>query len=166
MSRFTAADVRRIEQRRAGSSLGGRKRATRAAAQKSASPAIPALETPPSAFSLVLPWPPTGNTATRHTKTGRHYLTQGHLAFRRAVVGACLEKRVRQVVGPYAIELWCTPPDRRKRDFDNIYKTLADALQKAGAIEDDANMRQLTARMLPPVAPGSVSLWVWALGAG
>lgn len=35
------------------------------------------------------------------------------------------------------------PPDRRKRDIDNVLKALLDALQHAGCYEDDSQLDDL-----------------------
>lgn len=40
-------------------------------------------------------------------------------------------------MGDLMVEIIVYPPDRRKRDIDNIKKALFDALQYAGLYEDD-----------------------------
>ena len=37
------------------------------------------------------------------------------------------------------------PPDRRKRDIDNIIKPILDALQHAGLFDDDFQIQKITA---------------------
>ena len=47
--------------------------------------------------------------------------------------------------GPVKVKVEYFPPDRRKRDLDNQFKCLFDALVKAGCIEDDAMIIELHA---------------------
>ena len=44
---------------------------------------------------------------------------------------------------PYAVTFKVYPPDRRKRDLDNVLKASIDALQHCGLIDDDANIWRL-----------------------
>ena len=92
---------------------------------------------------LELPWPPTVNTYYRHvlvhgscraliSKRGREY----RKAVKRAVGPA-----VRTLEGPLRITIRWHPPDKRKRDWDNPVKALQDALQHAGVIGDDNQVR-------------------------
>ena len=87
---------------------------------------------------LILPWPPSGNTATRHTKAGGHYLTDDHHRFRSCVASIWQQSKFKPVQSPFAVEVVWYPPDRRRRDSDNVQKTLFDALIKCGAIADDS----------------------------
>lgn len=52
------------------------------------------------------------------------------------------------------------PPDRRKRDLDNLGKVLMDSLQKCGVIDDDANIDVLTFCRAPVEKPGYVIIEV------
>lgn len=89
----------------------------------------------PRDVSLVLPWPPTGNTAVRHVN-GIHYLRKEVREYRRTVCG-----RVAGFTpiprGRYVLHLWLSPPDRRVRDADNAIKTVLDALVRARFLPDD-----------------------------
>jgi Holliday junction resolvase RusA-like endonuclease len=40
--------------------------------------------------------------------------------------------------GPVKVGLFLSPPDRRRRDGDNLEKAIMDALVKAGVIRDDS----------------------------
>lgn len=92
----------------------------------------------PRATRLVLPWPPTGNHATKHTRTGGHYLTDEHKRFRSTVAAIWAQVKAQPVPSPYRATIVWFPPDRRARDSDNLQKTLFDALIKCGAIADDS----------------------------
>jgi len=42
------------------------------------------------------------------------------------------------------------PPDRRKRDLDNILKAVFDGIESAGIINDDSQVRRLRVELLDP----------------
>jgi Holliday junction resolvase RusA-like endonuclease len=48
------------------------------------------------------------------------------------------------------------PPDRRRRDLDNILKAILDALQHAGCYADDSQIHALRAIKQEPQPPGRV----------
>jgi crossover junction endodeoxyribonuclease RusA len=89
---------------------------------------------------LELPWPPTGNHATKHTRSGGHYKTR-EAALYRAIVRTevyLLGLTCLPLVGPLEASWLLSPPDRRARDVDNVRKELADALTLAGFWLDDS----------------------------
>lgn len=101
--------------------------------------------------TLVLPWPPSVNHYYRHvgprvliSKDGRKYReTVAEIARRAGNI--CLE-------GPIALTGVFHPPDRRRRDLDNVGgKALIDALQCAGLFNDDCQIRRISLEMLEPV---------------
>jgi crossover junction endodeoxyribonuclease RusA len=105
--------------------------------------AKPRLESP-AAVVVVLPWPPSGNSAVRHAN-GAHYLRTEVVAYRKTVAGLCMA--LPRVAGRYRLRLELSPPDARKRDADNAIKTAVDALVLAGMLKDDSMtyMRELVA---------------------
>ena len=56
----------------------------------------------------------------------------------------------RKLTGPLSMILELTPPDRRRRDADNLVKVTQDSLQGAGLFEDDSQIRRLHVYMLDP----------------
>ena len=61
---------------------------------------------------------------------------------------------IRPLVGDLAVEVEAFPPDRRRRDIDNIQKALLDALEHGGAYADDSQIVRLTIEKRGPVAGG------------
>ena len=58
------------------------------------------------------------------------------------------------MAGMLAVKVRAYPPDRRKRDIDNIQKPLLDALEKGKAFYNDCQIKHLTTVMLEPVRGG------------
>ena len=94
---------------------------------------------------LALPWVPTANTYWRHPTrgplAGRHLISAEGRAYRKAVQRSVVaiqpfEERLHVVIHAY-------PPDRRRRDIDNLTKALLDALTHAGIWHDDEQIDHL-----------------------
>ena len=89
---------------------------------------------------IELPWPPSINHYWRHTKNG-HYISSEGQSYRKIVYFAChrlqglisKESRLRMSIEAY-------PPDKRRRDLDNILKALLDSLEHAGVYDDDSQI--------------------------
>ena len=101
-------------------------------------------------FEVALPWPPTVNLYWRHKVTGRLatvYVSAEGKQYRKAVnnlvMEAAMVQRYLKTAGPVRVVIEAFPPDRRKRDLDNILKSLLDALTHAGVWEDDSQIQDL-----------------------
>lgn len=92
---------------------------------------------------LILPWPPTINHA--------YNFWRGRVVKKKAVndfakeVQAIVRRKGFEGFGttPVAVAIQAFPPDRRRRDLDNIQKVLLDALQMAGCFDDDSQIDRL-----------------------
>ena len=93
-------------------------------------------------IELVLPWPPSVNHYWTHGN-GRAFISKAGRSFRDAVIWECRSKRVKKITGRLAVTIKACPPDRRRRDLDNLNKSLLDALQHAGVYEDDSAIDDL-----------------------
>lgn len=97
-------------------------------------------------IQLTLPWPPTANTYWRRNG-GRYFISAAGQRFRRRVAEvAVIEGLQTKLGGRIRMQVTCYPPDRRKRDLGNLDKSLADALEHAGVIEDDSLIDDLRYR--------------------
>jgi len=98
---------------------------------------------------LVLPYPPTINHYYGHTTTRsgrpRMYIKPAGKTFRRSVALQIMVLGLgkKPMTGPIAMTLEWHPPDRRKRDGDNLLKATQDALQYAGVYKDDSQIVDL-----------------------
>ena len=116
-------------------------------------------------ITLRLPWPPTGNLTVRHTKSGAHYRTAASKNYQKAVAAEAMIQglhRLTPLVGRLRVIYHCWPPDARRRDLDNIAKTLNDALTYAGVWKDDSQIDdlQLSRCRIDPKGAGSVFLFL------
>lgn len=89
---------------------------------------------------LILPYPPTGNHAYKHTRLGQHYMTQEARQYQATVYWEVRRQQPSrpQFTGSIAVVYVIRPPDNRKRDIANTEKVMTDAIAKAGLIGDDS----------------------------
>jgi crossover junction endodeoxyribonuclease RusA len=111
---------------------------------------------------LTLPWPPSTNTYWRHagsrvliSAAGRKYRDKVN-AWVREQFGV----RPPRLAGRLAITVEAYPPDKRRRDLDNLWKALLDAMQHAGVYLDDSQADRLTIARRETTAPGRVEVVV------
>jgi len=105
---------------------------------------------------IELPWPPTVNhyyTVSRNRKIlsarGRAYKNECYWIMVEA-------KTTKLTSGKFAIEITCFPPDRRRRDLDNLLKPILDSLTDYGAITDDSDIDEIRIRRAKIEKPGYI----------
>jgi crossover junction endodeoxyribonuclease RusA len=91
-------------------------------------------------LDVVLPYPPSVNHYWRYAR-GRFYISPAGHSYREAVADILAD--CQKLRGPVALEIEVYPPDRRRRDLDNILKSVLDALEYAGAFDDDAQVASI-----------------------
>jgi len=96
---------------------------------------------------IVLPWPPTVNRYYRRVGL-RTLLSREGRTFRRSVCALLGGGGPRKppAGGRVALAMDAFPPDRRRRDLDNLLKSVLDALEHAGVYADDSQVDLLLVR--------------------
>jgi crossover junction endodeoxyribonuclease RusA len=92
--------------------------------------------------TIHLPWPPTVNTYWRNVPKRGVLISKRGRQYRDQVVSSAPtlpkfgEARL-------SVSITAYPPDRRKRDLDNLFKAVLDSLAKAGVYDDDSQIDHL-----------------------
>ncbi|MGE4157634.1 MAG: RusA family crossover junction endodeoxyribonuclease [Planctomycetota bacterium] len=89
-----------------------------------------------------LPWPPSVNHYYRRVGP-RTLISREGRRFRERVCAILAAAGVRPMAGRLHVEIEVYPPDRRRRDIDNVQKALLDALEHGGAYRDDSQIVRL-----------------------
>lgn len=116
-------------------------------------------------IELTLPWPPSVNTYWRHPTrgalAGRHLISEEGRRYRRLIADHVFVKHVRsKYAGRLAVTILAFPPDKRRRDLDNILKALLDSITHAGVIEDDSLIDDLRIVRGPVKTNGEIHLTI------
>ena len=108
---------------------------------------------------FTLPYPPSINHYWRHVGPRTLISRQGR-AFRKNVCALLGGGGPRKppAGGRIALCMDAFPPDRRRRDLDNIQKPVLDALEHAGVYEDDSQIDLLISRRREPVRAGRLEI--------
>lgn len=107
-----------------------------------------------------LPFPPSVNHYWRHVskgpRAGAVLISEEGRAYRTRCAQKVLEQRVQRhaLTGKLAVDIQVYPPDRRRRDLDNLLKASLDAMKHCGLIADDKDIDDLHVKRGPPEADG------------
>lgn len=114
---------------------------------------------------LELPWPPSNNRYYRHVASKTLLSAEGrdYRGVVSKIVGAARARRAWTC--PLDVRIAAFPPDRRRRDLDNVLKATLDALQYSGVFEDDGQVDALSIYRAERIAGGSLTVRVLALDA-
>ena len=104
-------------------------------------------------LELELPYPPSINHYWRRVGP-RTLISREGRRFRERVVAILAAMHIRPLAGNLAVHVEVFPPDRRRRDIDNVQKALFDALEHGGAYADDSQIVKLTIEKGEPVEGG------------
>lgn len=108
-----------------------------------------------------LPWPPSVNhywMLISTGKGGRKVLGKKGRDFREQVIEQL--KGSVPLEGRLSIKIIATPPDKRRRDLDNILKPTLDALEHAGVYSDDNQIDEIHICRSEPNKPGKLVIFL------
>ena len=108
-------------------------------------------------LELELPYPPSVNHYWRRVGA-RTLISRGGRAFRQSVCAILAARGIQPMDGPLEVLIDVYPPDRRRRDIDNLQKALLDALAHGGAYHDDSQIARLTVQRRDVVSGGKVGV--------
>jgi len=115
-------------------------------------------------FVTELPYPPSVNHYWRRVGN-RTLISKKGREYRRAVNAhlTIYGFKDHPLAGRISASFTAFPPDRRKRDLDNLLKALLDALEHAGVYRDDSQIDSLTIERGEVVQGGCVSAFLHTL---
>lgn len=98
---------------------------------------------------IELPWPPSANTYWRR-RGHCYFISNKGQDYRELVTKMCylyagmfnIDSRIKLTIEAY-------PPDKRKRDLDNLFKAVLDSLQAAEIFPDDCQIDELSIKRMP-----------------
>ena len=115
----------------------------------------------PDGVGCWLPYPPTVNHYFKRGRGGHVYLSREAVTFREEVAKRLEGGPSMPILGPLHLTIEVYPPDKRKRDLDNVLKCLLDACQHGGLYKDDAQVKEIHAKMWPKGDKAGVRLAAW-----
>lgn len=98
------------------------------------------------ALLIQLPWPPSVNHYYRRVGH-RTIISREGRAYRKEVCAILRSLHVRTLEGDLRLVIDAYPPDKRRRDLDNIQKALWDSLQHGSAYKDDSQIKDFECHM-------------------
>lgn len=121
-------------------------------------------KTESSLIQAYLDWPPTVNnyyTVTQGPGKGRKILSKRGKAWKEEQV---IQLRIQGIpefeAGKFGVYITACPPDKRRRDLDNILKPTLDVLVEFGAIPDDSHIDELTVRRAEKIDGGMLKILI------
>ena len=111
---------------------------------------------------IQLPWPPTNNHYYS-VANGRKILSVRGRTYKRDALYIIAGQKPSKARGEaVSVTIHAHPPDRRKRDLDNLLKPVLDVLTESDVIEDDSRIDELTIIRFPPFKTGKLEVMVSA----
>lgn len=91
----------------------------------------------------------------------RRFIKKEGKEYREAVTKEVLKAAPRMgIMDDLIVIIDMYPPDRRKRDIDNVQKCVLDSIEHSGLIIDDCQIVELTTRKHPPIKGGAIHVEV------
>jgi crossover junction endodeoxyribonuclease RusA len=107
-----------------------------------------------------LDWPPSVNHYYAVVKGRKILSARGRRYKREQGVLLRLQGVPAGQAGRIHLEIQAAPPDKRKRDLDNVLKPILDSLVDYGALVDDSAIDFLSIQRLAPQPPGVIEVLI------
>ena len=125
-----------------------------------------------STFKITLPPPPSVNRAYRsivgRSKTGkpvsRVIMSAIGKEYKAEVLKRLMMHRFEPLTGRLKMSIEYVPPNRIKRDLDNLFKLLLDSLESGDVFENDNQIDVLTIKRMPVDVTGCVRVFIEEIG--
>jgi len=110
-------------------------------------------------IKLILPWPPSVNRYWRHVGKMVKISAEGR-AYRNTIRNEVIRQLPTHNTWTQKLAVWISaaPPDRRRRDLDNILKALLDSLEHAEVYNDDFQIDEIHIQRAQVSKPGTVTV--------
>lgn len=114
-------------------------------------------------IEFVLPYPPTANTYwRRHGNT--YFISEAGKRYCRDVALVVSQQRLKLSLSEkLAIRIIVEPPDKRRRDLDNLLKAPLDALTHAGLLIDDEQFDGINIVRGLPICGGRLGVNIFVI---
>lgn len=100
----------------------------------------------------------------KHTRQGKHYLTAQAKAYYEHLNWLVRSQGFdHKVADRLHVVCRISPPDKRRRDLDNVWKVVSDGMTKSRVWLDDQQIDKLELHRLPPGKPGWVQVFVYLI---
>jgi len=123
-------------------------------------------------MNLILPFPPSVNgywrSPNKGALKGRTLISETGRKFRVNALASVLEqlhRKPKALTSDLAVSIVLYPPTNHKRDLDNYFKALLDALTHAGVWKDDSQIKALAAHWGPVTKKGMAELTIKEIAA-
>ena len=115
-------------------------------------------------IEINLPWPPSVNHVWRRVGSKTLLSAEGR-KYRESVGQHCLLHKIagERLAGRLSVRILVSPPDKRRRDIDNLTKVPLDALTHAAVWEDDSQIDELYIRRNPVTPGGAITIQIHQL---
>jgi crossover junction endodeoxyribonuclease RusA len=118
------------------------------------------MDRPEARVILELPYPPSVNTYWRNLN-GRTLISKAGRTYRTNTLA--LLHGTPTITGRVRVSIIAHPPDKRRRDLDNLPKAALDALTHASVIEDDSMIDDLRITRAIPTPGGKLTIMIEAI---
>jgi|HubBroStandDraft_2_1064218.scaffolds.fasta_scaffold00006_57 Holliday junction resolvase RusA-like endonuclease len=118
----------------------------------------------PAGISFSVPAvPPSGNAYVRHTKMGRHYVTEEANRFKDLVFHIANSKKLTIRWKHYGVGISIFLGRKQKGDLDNFAKVMLDSLVYSAIIDSDAKVTELRMSKTRDIDNPRTVISVWAV---